>query len=103
MCVSIVISYVYEGADELRYHNGIMYTSLKGEDIYSIYKYLIGKGNKMNKPNQITKATRDPNSKPTENQMYWVRKYLPNDHSKVLTTSQASMIIEAFSGRTLEK
>ena len=54
-------------------------------------------------PNQIKRAKRNPNSKPTDNQMYWIKKYLPNDYSKVLTTSQASMIIEAFSGKSLEK
>ena len=57
----------------------------------------------MNKPNQITKARRDANSKPTDNQMYWIRRYLPNDYHRVLTTSQASKIIEAFSRRTLIK
>jgi len=54
-------------------------------------------------PNQIYKAKLDPTSKPTKNQMYWIKKYLPNDYTLVKTTKKASKIIEAFSNLTLEK
>ena len=57
----------------------------------------------MSIPNQIHTATRDANSAPTKNQMYWIKKYLPNDWHTVSTTKQASLIIEAYSGLSLEK
>ena len=54
-------------------------------------------------PNQINKETRSRSSAPTKNQMFWINHYCPEIAHKIKTTRQASLIIEAFSGRTLVK